>query len=53
MKKCVLEDSKSCTKCGECEVCDVDPTKKCDNCMKCVNYDGDYTEIIIDEIKVD
>ena len=32
---CVLYD-RLCTKCGECEMCDLDPSKKCDNCGKCL-----------------
>lgn len=32
---CLLYD-KTCTECGECMMCDLDPKKKCDNCGKCL-----------------
>ena len=49
-KRCVLDDSKLCDDCGECNVCDLDPNKICDNCMKCVNTGADYSASEIDEI---
>ncbi len=49
-KMCVLDETKICDECGECQRCDLDPNKICDNCMKCVNSGADYTAIEIDEI---
>lgn len=40
VKMCVLDETKICVGCGECERCDLDPNKICDNCMKCVNSEG-------------
>lgn len=48
--RCVLDESKLCDDCGECNVCDLDPNKICDNCMKCLNTGADYSAIEIDEI---
>ncbi|WP_407308918.1 hypothetical protein [Desulfosporosinus sp. SB140] len=49
-KPCILEE-RTCTNCGECERCDLDPTKQCDNCCRCIDVpDGDYAEIGIDDI---
>ncbi|MBR6007849.1 MAG: hypothetical protein IK056_02055 [Clostridia bacterium] len=53
MKKCVLDETKICDNCGECERCDLDPSKKCDNCMKCVISEGtEYRAIKIDGIQL-
>ena len=49
-KICVLDETKLCNDCGECNVCDLDPNKICDNCMKCLKSGADYTAIEIDEI---
>ena len=49
-KVCVLDETKLCDDCGECNVCDLDPNKICDNCMKCLNTGADYRAIEIDEI---
>jgi len=49
-KFCVLDESKICNDCGECQKCDLDPNKICDNCMKCVHSGADYSAIEIDEI---
>ena len=49
-KYCVLDETKICDDCGECNVCDLDPNKICDNCMKCVKTGADYNAIEIDEI---
>lgn len=49
-KMCVLNESKLCDDCGECQKCDLNPNKICDNCMKCVNSGADYSAIEIDEI---
>ena len=49
-KYCVLDETKVCDDCGECNLCDLDPNKICDNCMKCVNTGADYNAVEIDEI---
>ena len=50
IKYCLLDETKICDDCGECNVCDLDPNKTCDNCMKCLNTGADYNAIEIDEI---
>lgn len=50
MKRCVLDDSKVCNHCGECDCCDLNPNKKCDNCGQCIALDQDYISIPIDKI---
>lgn len=50
-KLCVLDETKICNGCGECQKCDLDPNKICDNCMKCVNSGADYAAIEIDDIE--
>lgn len=47
---CVLDESKICDDCGECNRCDLDPNKICDNCMACLKTGADYNAIEIDEI---
>lgn len=49
-KYCMLDETKVCDDCGECNVCDLDPNKICDNCMKCLQTGADYNAIEIDEI---
>ena len=49
-KRCVLDETKICDDCGQCNVCDLDPDKICDNCMRCLNTGADYNAIEIDEI---
>ena len=49
---CVLDDSKECDNCMECEVCDLDPTKVCDNCGKCLDI-KDVASIKIDRVYTD
>ena len=54
---CVLDETKTCNDCGECDRCDIDPTKICDNCGKCLdsyntNSKG-FVEIPIDKIIMD
>ena len=51
---CVLDETKYCNDCGECDRCDIDPTKICDNCGKCLdsyntNSKG-FVEVPIDKI---
>lgn len=50
IKYCILDSSKICDDCKECERCDLDPSKICDNCGKCLNLDDDYKEVRIDGI---
>ena len=49
-RRCLLDESRPCTGCGECTRCDLDPDKLCDNCMRCVKGDAEYRAITIDEI---
>lgn len=50
-KSCVLNSSKMCDNCGECDRCDLDPNKTCNNCGKCLNIDGfDTRSIKIDDV---
>lgn len=50
-KMCVLDETRECIECGECNRCDLDPNKICDNCMKCLKTTGaDYLAIEIDEV---
>ena len=51
-KKCLLDDTRICTECGECNRCDLDPDKICDNCMKCVRGDAEFRAITIDTIRI-
>lgn len=46
---CVLDESKECDNCLECELCDLDPEKICDNCGKCLEY-KDFASIKIDGV---
>ena len=47
---CVLDETKLCTDCGECDKCDLDSTKVCDNCGKCVGLDADSRAIEIEDV---
>ncbi len=51
-KQCVLDDTKICNDCRECDYCDLNPFKKCDNCGRCIDSDDEYRELKIDEIKL-
>lgn len=43
--ECRLE-KRTCTQCGECERCDLNPEKLCDNCCACLEGEGvDYASI--------
>lgn len=46
---CVLDETKECDNCLECEICDLDSSKICDNCGKCLEY-KDFASIKIDGI---
>ena len=53
MKYCVLEQSKICTHCGECDNrCELDPSKICDNCFRCLEPAAgqDYAKIEISAV---
>ncbi len=51
---CVLDETVSCTHCGECLLCDLDNTKFCNNCGKCLDQfntdEKGYVSIKIDKI---
>ena len=46
---CVLDETKECDNCMECETCDLDPGKVCDNCGKCLDI-KDFVSIKIDKV---
>ena len=48
-EKCILDESKLCNDCGECDRCDLDGEKICDNCGKCIEVQ-DVASIKIDKI---
>lgn len=48
-KECILEPGNKCTKCGRCNICDLDVDKLCDNCCRCLG-EADYTAVQITEI---
>ena len=52
MKQCILYD-RTCTECGECSKCVLDPSKICDNCGKCIEDNRDYAEIEITDVILD
>lgn len=49
---CVLDETKECDNCMECEICDLDPDKICDNCGKCLEI-KEFATIKIDKIYTD
>lgn len=49
-EKCILDESKQCNDCGECEVCDLDGNKICNNCGKCIGLDADSRAIEIEDV---
>ena len=49
-RRCVLDEERPCSNCGECDLCDLDPMKICDNCMKCITSGADYLAVEVDEI---
>ena len=51
-KMCVLDETKECDGCLECEVCDLDPNKICDNCGKCLDI-KEFATIKIDRVYLD
>ncbi len=48
--KCILDETKICTDCGECDKCDLNPDKLCDNCGKCIGLDADSRAIEIEDV---
>ncbi len=53
MKACVLYEQKTCSECGECQRCDLNPEKVCDNCCKCLDADTleeEYLEIPVADV---
>ena len=50
MKYCILDETKICDDCRECDMCDIDPSKVCDNCGKCIEITEDKRTIEIDKI---
>ena len=49
-EKCILDESKLCNDCGECDVCDLDSNRVCDNCGKCIGLDADSRAIEIEDV---
>lgn len=49
-EKCILDETKMCTDCGECDKCDLDSSKLCDNCGKCIGLDADSRAIEIEDV---
>lgn len=43
-RMCLLDETKECDDCGECDRCDLDPNKICDNCCKCIAMEDDGKE---------
>ena len=51
-KRCILDETKKCDDCGECNRCDLDPSKTCNNCLKCLQIsDADYQSIMIEDVQ--
>ena len=51
MKQCLLDDTKVCMECGECDRCDLDPNKLCDNCCKCIDeWEGNFAQIPVQDV---
>ncbi len=48
--KCILDENKICSNCGECDKCDLDFGKVCDNCGKCIGLDADSRAIEIEDV---
>ncbi|MCR5809672.1 MAG: hypothetical protein K6G56_08985 [Clostridiales bacterium] len=43
-RMCLLDETKVCDDCGECNRCDLDPNKICDNCCKCIAMEDEGKE---------
>ncbi len=51
MKRCLLDETKNCTECGQCDRCDLDQNKLCDNCCKCLETsDQPFIQIPVADI---
>ncbi|MEG2353126.1 MAG: hypothetical protein RSB70_00620 [Clostridium sp.] len=51
MKSCIINSSRECSNCGECNICDLNREKICDNCGVCLQLDGiDIKAVKIDEL---
>lgn len=50
MKRCVLDDTKLCIDCGECNRCDLDPNKICDNCCKCLEIELPFASVPVADV---
>ena len=46
--KCLIDPTKLCTDCGDCDTCDLDDNKICDSCGKCLGLDAESRAILID-----
>jgi hypothetical protein len=50
-KKCIFNNTETCSECGECYACDLKSSKRCNNCGKCLEIEGyDIKSIQIDNI---
>lgn len=49
-EKCILDETKVCDNCGECDKCDSEQGKLCDNCGKCIGFDADSRAIEIEDV---
>jgi len=49
VKRCVLDETRLCINCGDCERCTLDPEKICDNCCKCLEEPDGYRAISLAE----
>lgn len=49
-RMCLLDETKLCDDCGECDRCDLDPNKICDNCCKCLALEdeSEFRTVTID-----
>lgn len=43
-RMCLLDETKVCDDCGECDRCDLDPNKICDNCCRCIAMEDEGKE---------
>lgn len=43
-RMCLLDETKVCDDCGECDRCDLDPNKICDNCCRCIAIEDEGRE---------
>ncbi len=49
-ENCIMDETKVCTDCGECDKCDLDSSKTCNNCGKCIGMDADDRAIEIEDV---